>query len=99
LDDLKKHIDKAGSEFEKAARDTADQADFGKELEHTIDPSGTLDKVFDEPDPAIDANADLPATPADKPEAVTAAPANSDAAAEEVDKDGTPTTATPRTGT
>jgi sec-independent protein translocase protein TatB len=99
LDDLKKQIDKAGSEFEKAARDTADQADFGKELEHTIDPSGTLDKVFDEPDPAIDANADLPATPADKPEAVTAAPANSDAAAEEVDKDGTPTTATPRTGT
>lgn len=98
LDDLKKQIDKAGSEFEKAARDTADQADFGKELEHTIDPSGTLDKVFDEPDPA-DANADLLATPADKPEAVTAAPANSDAAAEEVEKDDTPTTATPRTGT
>jgi len=42
LDELKQQIDKAGNEFEKAANETMDQADFGKELEHTVDPSGTL---------------------------------------------------------
>ena len=107
LDEVKKQIDKAGSDFEKAARETMDEADIGRELEHTIDPSGTLDKVFDTSDPAVDSSADLPLTQeaavpesvaADDQKAQPAVPAHSTASEDETDR-VEPVAATPQTGT
>ncbi len=107
LDDIKKQIDKAGADFEKAAQDTAEQADFGRELEHTVDPSGTLDKVFDTSDPAVDSSTDLPdgeETASGKPVTVQdpyaapAAPAHSLSPEDDAEQDE-PVAANSRTGT
>jgi sec-independent protein translocase protein TatB len=99
LDELKQQIDKAGTDFEKAARDTAEQADFGKELENTIDPSGTLDNMFETPAEAADAESDSPAVAAKTDTAD--APSPSPAAAEEPEPEETKpaAAAAPRTGT